>query len=130
LRIPQLFAPSSVVGVVIAAVVAAASGPVLDAMGVSAPAARLAAGAVLAVAAIVHLVRRPPLHVGLVAAPVVLLAAGRDAGVLVVSLAAIVAATAATVHTASPALRWVTRGTAAALLAIAVALGVAGVLAV
>jgi hypothetical protein len=130
LRIPQLFAPSSVVGVVIAAVVAAASGPVLDAMGVSAPAARLAAGAVLAVAAIVHLVRRPPLHVGLVAAPVVLLAAGRDAGVLVVTLAAIVAATAASVLPASPALRWVTRGTAAALLAIAVALGVAGVLAV
>jgi hypothetical protein len=122
--------PSSVGVVVAAGVVAAISGPVLDAMDVSAPAARLAAGAVLAVAAIVHLARRPPLHVGLAAAPVVLLAAGRDAGVLVVTLAAIVAATAASALPASPALRWVTRGTAAALLATAIALAVAGVLAV
>jgi hypothetical protein len=120
----------AVAGVVVAAAVAAISGPVLDVMDVSAPAARLAAASVLAVAAIVHLVRRPPLHVGFAAAPVVLLAAGRDAGVLVVTLAVIVAATAASVLPASPALRWVTRGTAAALLATAVALAVAGVLAV
>jgi hypothetical protein len=133
-RYARLFAPSSVgaaVGLVVAAAaIAALSGPILDAMDVSAPAARLAAGAVLAVAAFVHLVRRPPLHVGLAAAPVVLLAAGRDAGVLVVTLAVIVAATAASALPASPALRWVTRGTAAALLATAIALAVAGVLAV
>ncbi|HET7652889.1 MAG TPA: hypothetical protein VFK42_07615 [Acidimicrobiales bacterium] len=130
--------PSSLGVVVVAAAaaaiavaaIAAVSGPVLDAMDVSAPAARLAAGAVLAVVAIVHLVRRPPLHVGVAAAPVVLLAAGHDAGVLVVTLAAVVAATAASALPAIPALRWVTRGFAAALLATAIALAVAGVLAV
>jgi hypothetical protein len=60
----------------------------------------------------------------------VLLAAGHDAGVLVVTLAAVVAATAASARPAIPALRWVTRGFAAALLATAIALAVAGVLAV
>lgn len=119
-----------VAAVAAAAVVAALSGPVLDAIDVSAPSARLAAAALMAVVGVAHLVRRPPLHLGLAAAPVVLLSIGADAGVLVVTPAAVVAATAASALPAWPALGWTTRGTSAVLVATALALGVDGVLAV
>jgi hypothetical protein len=105
------------------------SGPVLDAMQVSTPSARLAAASVVAAAAVAHLVR-VRLHVALVAAPVVLLAAGADVGVAVVAPAAVVAATAASTLPASPALRWVARGVAAASLAAAIVLGVVSLLSV
>jgi hypothetical protein len=112
-----------------AAAIALLSGPVLDALDVSPPSARLAAAGVMAVVALIHVVR-VPLHLGAVAAPVVVLAAGADAGVVVVALAAVVAATAASAVPVVPAARWVTRATAFVLFAAAVLLGVAAVFAV
>jgi small neutral amino acid transporter SnatA (MarC family) len=133
-----------------------ASGPLLDAIDVSAPAFRIAAGAVAAIAGAIALVRPVPspepalpgrraalvpVAVPLVAGPaLVFLAlsahADRGAGVVALALAiavavlAIVAAQVRVDGVSGRTLRWATRVTAAAAVVAAVLLVVDGVFAV
>jgi small neutral amino acid transporter SnatA (MarC family) len=136
--------------------VSLASGPILDALDVSAPAFRIAAGAVGAVAGAVVLVRGAPspepalpgwraalvpVAVPLVAGPaLVFLAlsahADRGAGVVALALAlavgllAVVAIRVGVDGVSGRALRWATRATAATAVTAAVLLVIDGVFAV
>jgi small neutral amino acid transporter SnatA (MarC family) len=136
--------------------VSLASGPLLDALDVSAPAFRIAAGAVGAIAGAVVLVRPAPspepalpgrraalvpVAVPLVAGPaLVFLAlsahADRGAGVVALALAlavgvvAVVATRVGVDGVSGRALRWATRATAAAAVAAAVLLVIDGIFAV
>jgi small neutral amino acid transporter SnatA (MarC family) len=136
--------------------VSLASGPLLDALDVSAPAFRIAAGAVGAIAGAIALVRPAPspepalsgrraafvpVAVPLVAGPALVflaLSAHADRGAGVVALAlAIAVALVAVVSTrvgvdgvSGRALRWATRAMAAAAVVAAVLLVIDGVFAV
>jgi small neutral amino acid transporter SnatA (MarC family) len=136
--------------------VSLASGPLLDALDVSAPAFRIAAGAVGAIAGAVAFVRPAPspepalpgrraalvpVAVPLVAGPaliVVALGAHADRGAGVVALALVIAVVLAAVVATrvgvdgvrGRALRWATRATAAAAVVATVLLVIDGVFAV
>ncbi|HET6835047.1 MAG TPA: MarC family protein [Acidimicrobiales bacterium] len=145
-----------VAGGLVVYLVSLASGPLLDAFDVSAPAFRIAAGAVGAIAGAVALVRPAPppepalrgrgaalvpVAVPLVAGPaLVVLAlsahADRGAGVVALALAiavglfAIVATRVGVDGVSGRTLRWATRATAAAAVVAAVLLVVDGIFAV
>ncbi|MGH9192233.1 MAG: MarC family protein, partial [Acidimicrobiales bacterium] len=149
-------AVGGVAGGLVVYLVSLASGPLLDAFDVSAPAFRIAAGAVGAIAGAVALVRPAPspepalegrgaalvpVAVPLVAGPaLVVLAlsahADRGAGVVAVSLAiavgliAIVAPRVGVDGVSGRSLRWAARATAAAAVVAAVLLVVDGIFAV
>jgi small neutral amino acid transporter SnatA (MarC family) len=149
-------AVGGVTGGLVVYLVSLASGPLLDAFDVSAPAFRIAAGAVGAIAGAVALVRPAPspepalggrgaalvpVAVPLVAGPaLVVLAlsahADRGAGVVAVSLAiavgliAIVASRVGVDGVSGRSLRWAARATAAAAVVAAVLLVVDGIFAV
>jgi small neutral amino acid transporter SnatA (MarC family) len=154
--IAAVAAIGGVAGGLLVYLVSLASGPLLDAFDVSAPAFRIAAGAVGAIAGAVALVRPAPspepalrgrgaalvpVAVPLVAGPaLVILAlsahADRGAGVVALSLAiavgliAIVASRVGVDGVGGRTLRWAARATAAAAVVAAVLLVVDGIFAV
>jgi small neutral amino acid transporter SnatA (MarC family) len=151
-----LCAVGGAIGGLVVCVFAALGDPVLDALDVSTPAFRTAAGAIALLAGAIDLVRGPPepepalpgrraalipVALPLVARPalvVMALAAGADRGVLVAVAAtaigiAILTALAARAATAGPegrALRWLARLSAAGLVACGVLLTIDGILSV
>ena len=151
-----LGAAGGVIGGLVVCAAAAAGGPLLEALDVSEPSFRIAAGILAGLAGVVDLFRRPPsaepalagwraalipVAIPVVARPALLvlaLGAGADRGVLVsagavaVGVALLTALTAGwpTEGTAGRVLRWAARLLAAALVACGVVLAVDGVLAV
>jgi small neutral amino acid transporter SnatA (MarC family) len=148
-----LAAAGGTIGGLVVCAVAAAGDPLLDALDVSEPSFRIAAGAVAALAGAADLFRRPPpvepalagwraalipVAIPVVARPAALvmaLGAGADRGVLVSVVAmaigvALLTGLAARWPTDGPgrrALRWASRVLAAALVACGVILGVDGI---
>jgi small neutral amino acid transporter SnatA (MarC family) len=142
------------IGGLVVCVAAAAGDPLLDALDVSAPSFRIAAGIVAAGAGVADIFRRPPspepalpgrraalvpVAIPLVARPVLLvlaLGAGADSGVPMIAAAmavavvlfAVLAATAPFDGPRSRTLRWAVRLLAAALLACGLILTVDGLL--
>jgi small neutral amino acid transporter SnatA (MarC family) len=131
---------------------AALGDPLLEALDVSEPSFRIAAGLVAALTGITDLFRRPPraepapsgwraalvpVAIPVVARPALLvlaLGAGADRGVLVcagaMALGAVLLTALAGWHPRGRVLRWAGRGLAVALVACGVILGVTGILAV
>jgi small neutral amino acid transporter SnatA (MarC family) len=155
-EVAGLAALGGAIGGLALCVVAAVGEPLLDALDVSAPAFRTAAGAVAVLAGAADLIRRPPspepalagraaalvpVAIPLIARPALLvmaIGAGVDAGVLVcaaaialgVAMTAGLAARCPTDGAAGRVLRWGCRVLAAGLVAAGVVLGIDGVLSV
>jgi small neutral amino acid transporter SnatA (MarC family) len=152
-NVAGLAAVGGAIGGVTACAAAIVADPLLDALDVSDPSFRIAAGAVATIAGIADVFRRPPspepalpgwlaalipVAIPVVARPALLmlaLGAGADRSVLVTAGAmatgvALLVGLAAAVPTSGPAgrgLRWASRLLAAGLIAAGVALGVDGI---
>jgi len=153
-RSPRIVAAGGLVGGLAVCAAAAAAGPLLEALDVSEPSFRVAAGIVAVLAGVGDLLRRPPrrapalggsraalvpIAIPLVARPVLLVlavGAGADRGVLVsagaiaigVALLTVLAVGRPTDGPGDRALRWAGRVLGAALVACGVILVLAGVL--